>query len=98
MLIAIYPRETERYSSCVVQKFCCTVPERFLAVSRQNKRGKVKCWMENKPLVLLRVPRSTQRLAGEMISGPNLATRARLLPLIVHNPGLFLASLLDMTP
>ena len=53
--------------------------------------------MENQPLVLWRGPRSTQRLAGEMISGPNLATRARLLPLIGHNPGLFLASLLDMT-
>ena len=54
-------------------KFCCTVPERLLTVSRQNIRGKVKCWMENQPLVLWRVPRSKQRLAGEMISGPNLA-------------------------
>jgi len=61
-------------------KVCCTVPEPFLGVSRQNIRGKVKCWMENQHLVLCRGPRSTQRQAGELISGPNLATRARLLP------------------
>jgi len=35
--------------------------------------------MENQHLVLWRGPCSTQRQARELISGPNLATRARLL-------------------
>jgi hypothetical protein len=36
--------------------------------------------MENQRLVLWCGPCSTQRQARELISGPNLATRARLLP------------------
>ena len=54
-------------------------PEPFLGVSRQNIRRKMKCWMENQHLVLWRVPCSIQRQARELISGPNLAIRARLL-------------------
>jgi len=77
MLTAIYRRDTKRYFSCSVQRF--VGPELFLGVSRQNIRGIVKRWLENQHLVLCRVPRSTQEKAGEMISGPNLATGARLL-------------------
>ena len=51
----------------------------FLVVSRQNIRRKIKRWMENQHLVLRRGPCSTQRQVRELISGPNLATRAWLL-------------------
>ena len=55
-------------------------PELFLGVSRQNIRRKMKRWMGIKQhLVLWRGPCSTQRQARELISGPDLATRARLL-------------------
>ena len=54
-------------------------PERFLGVSRQNIRRKMKRWMEKYHLALWRGPCSTQRQARELISGPNLATGARLL-------------------
>ena len=54
-------------------------PEPFLGVSRQNIRRKIKRWMENQHLVLWRVPCSTQRQDPVLISGPNLATSARLL-------------------
>jgi len=60
-----------------VQKF--VGPEPFLGVSRQNIRSKMKRWMENQHLVLWCGPCSTQRQARESISGPNLATRDRLL-------------------
>jgi len=50
-----------------------------VGVSRQNIRRKMKCWMEKQHLILWRGPCSTQRQAREMISGPDLATRARLL-------------------
>jgi len=60
-----------------VQRF--VGPQSFLGVSRQNIRRKIKCWMENQHLVLWRGPCSTQRQARELISGPDLATRARLL-------------------
>jgi hypothetical protein len=60
-----------------VQRF--VGPESFLGVSRQNIRRKIKRWMENQQLVLWRGPCSTQRKARELISVPNLATRARLL-------------------
>jgi hypothetical protein len=50
-----------------------------MGVSRQNIRRKMKRWMENQHLALWRGPCSTQRQAGELISGPDLATRARLL-------------------
>jgi len=53
--------------------------EPFLGVSRQNIKRKMKRWMENQHLALCRGPTSTQRQAQELISGPNLATRARLL-------------------
>jgi hypothetical protein len=53
--------------------------EPFLGVSRQNIGRKIKRWMDNQHLVLWRGPCSTQRLARELISGPKLATRARLL-------------------
>ena len=54
-------------------------PEPFLGASRQNIRRKMKRWMEKQHLVLWRGPCSIQRQARELISGPNLATRARLL-------------------
>ena len=60
-----------------VQRF--VGPQPFLGVSGQNIRRKMKCWMEKQHLVLCRVPCSTQRQARELISGPDLATRARLL-------------------
>ena len=54
-------------------------PEPFLGISRQNIRKKKKRWMKKQHLALWRGPCSTQRLARELISGPNLATGARLL-------------------
>ena len=54
-------------------------PEPFFGVSRQNIRKKMKCWMKNQLPALWRGPCSTQRQARELISGPNLATEARLL-------------------
>ena len=48
-------------------------------VSRQNMRRKIKRWMNNQHLVMERGPCTTQRQAPELISGPNLATRAQLL-------------------
>jgi hypothetical protein len=50
-----------------------------LGVSRQNKKQKLKRWMKNQHLALWRGPCSTQRHVRELISGPNLATGARLL-------------------
>jgi len=52
--------------------------------------------MHNQHLVLWRGPCSKERKAREFISGPNLATGARLLS--GHNPGLLLVFLLDITP
>jgi len=60
-----------------VQRF--VGPEPFLGVSRQNIRRKMKHWMEKQHLALWRGPCNTQRQAWELISGPNLATGARLL-------------------
>jgi len=54
-------------------------PEPFLGVSRQNIRRKMKRWMKKQHLALWQYPCSTQRQARELISGPNLATEARLL-------------------
>ena len=54
-------------------------PEPFLGVSRQNIKRKMKVWMENQHLALLRGPCSTQRQVRELTSGPNLDTGARLL-------------------
>ena len=47
--------------------------------SRQNVRRMIKRWMENQHPVSWRGPCSTQRQARELISGPDLATKARLL-------------------
>jgi hypothetical protein len=60
-----------------VQRF--VGPEPFLGLSRQNIKRKIQQWMENQHLVLWRGPCSTQRQERELISGPDLATRARLL-------------------
>jgi len=54
-------------------------PEPFLGVSRQNIGRKMKRWMQRQHLALWRSPCGTQRQARELISGPNLATGARLL-------------------
>jgi hypothetical protein len=53
--------------------------EHFLGVSRQNIRRKMKRWMQRQHLALWRSPCGTQGQAQELISGPNLATGARLL-------------------
>jgi len=60
-----------------VQKF--VGPEPFLGVSRQNIRREIKRWMGNQRFVMWHGPYSTQRQARELISGPDLVTRARLL-------------------
>jgi hypothetical protein len=60
-----------------VQRF--VGPEPFLEVSRQNIRRKKKYWMEKQHLVLLCGPCGTQRQARELISGPDVATKAQLL-------------------
>jgi len=52
-----------------------------LEVSRQNIKRKIQGWLENQHLVLWRGPCSTPRQARELISGPDLATKARLLSL-----------------
>jgi hypothetical protein len=72
-------------------------PEPFLGVSRQDIR-KMKCWMEKQYLVLWRGPCSTQRQTRELISGPDLATKTRLLSFNRTQSGLLLACLLDITP
>jgi len=54
-------------------------PEPFLGFFRQNIRRKMTCWMENKHMMLCCSPCSTHRQARELISGPDLVTRARLL-------------------
>jgi hypothetical protein len=64
-------------SSQGVQRF--VGPKPFLGVSRQTIRRKMKCRMEKQHLALWGGPCSTQRQARELISGPNLATGARLL-------------------
>jgi len=60
-----------------VQRF--VRPEPFLGASRQNIRRKIKHWMASQHLILWHGPCSTHRQAGELICGPDLATRARLL-------------------
>ena len=57
-------------------------PEPFFGVSRQNIRRKMKRWIEKQHLALWRDPCNAQRQAQELISGPDLATRARLLSFI----------------
>jgi len=59
------------------QRFIGSEP--CLGVSRQLTRRKMKCWMKNQHLALWRGPCSAQRQARELISGPDLATGARLL-------------------
>jgi hypothetical protein len=54
-------------------------PEPFLGVSRQNIRRKMKRWMDKQHLALWCGPRSTQRRARELISGPDPAVGAQLL-------------------
>ena len=60
-----------------VQMFVGLEPS--LGVSRQNIRRKIKSWMDNQHLVLWHGPCSTQRQARELISGPILTTKTRLL-------------------
>jgi hypothetical protein len=60
-----------------VQRF--VGPEPFQGVSTQIIRRKMKCWMEKQHLALWGGPCGIQRQARELISGPNLATGARLL-------------------
>jgi len=60
-----------------VQRFVGPGP--FLGVSRQYIRRQMKSWMEKQHLSLWHGPCSTHRQAQELISGPNLATRTRLL-------------------
>jgi hypothetical protein len=60
-----------------VQRF--VGPHLFLGVSRQNIRRKMKRWMEKQHPVLWYGPCSTWKQDWELISGPDLATRAQLL-------------------
>jgi hypothetical protein len=62
-----------------VQKF--VGPALALGVSRQNIRRKITRWMDNQRLVLWRGPCSAHRQARELISGPKLPTKTRLLSL-----------------
>ena len=61
-------------------------PEPFWG-SLGRMRKKMKRWMKNQHLALWRGPCSTQRQARELISGPNLATGARLLSCNTHQGG-----------
>ena len=54
-------------------------PEPFLGVSRQNIRKKMKRWMKKQHLASWRGPCSMRRQVRQLISGPDLATGARLL-------------------
>ena len=56
-------------------------PEPFLGVSWQNIRKKLNRWMGKRHLALWRGTYNTQKQAQELISGPDLATGARLLSL-----------------
>jgi hypothetical protein len=46
---------------------------------KKNIRRKKKRWVKKQHFLLWRGPCSAQRQAGELISGPDLSTRARLL-------------------
>jgi hypothetical protein len=48
-----------------------------LGVSRQNI--KINCWLINQHMTLWQILTSTQRQARELISGPSLAAKTRLL-------------------
>jgi len=67
-------------------------------VSRQNIREKVKCWMDNQQMTMWQGLITTQRQAQELILGHSLTVRPGYCPLREHKPGLFPASLLDITP
>ena len=54
-------------------------PEPALGVSRQDTRRRIRCWLDNQHLVCWRVLGDTQRQARELISGPCLIVKARLL-------------------
>jgi hypothetical protein len=54
-------------------------PEPSLGVSRQNINNKMKLWVDNQHLIIWSGPCSTQIQAEEFISGPSVATKARLL-------------------
>ena len=73
-------------------------PEPFLGVTRQNIRRKMKRWMQRQHLALWHSPCGTQRQAGELISGPNLATGARLLSFNRTHPGLLSFCSPEITP
>jgi len=70
----------------------------FWGVSRQNIRRKMKRWMQRQHLALWHSPCGTQRQAGELISGPNLATGARLLSFNRTHPGLLSFCSPEITP
>jgi len=59
------------YTPPVYQQYTYTHP-----VCKKNIRRKMKRWMEKQHQALWCGPCSTQRQAGELISGPDLATRA----------------------
>jgi hypothetical protein len=66
-------------------------PELSLGVSRQDMRNKIKHWVDMQHLAMWCGPGSTQRQARELIVGPSLTTRSRLLSFNRHSPGLLLA-------
>jgi len=53
--------------------------EPALAVSRQNIRKKIKCWIDNQHMVMWRRLISTHRQAQKMILGPSPAVKTRFL-------------------
>jgi len=53
--------------------------ELALAVSRQNIRKTIKCWIDNQHMVMWRRLISTHRQAQQMILGPRPSVKTRLL-------------------
>ena len=54
-------------------------PETALAVSRQNIRRRIRCWLVNQHCVCCRGLGDTQRQDPEVISGPSLGAKSRFL-------------------
>jgi hypothetical protein len=60
-----------------VQKF--VRPKPSLRVPMQNIKKKIECWVDNQHLAMWHGPRSIQRQAQKLISGPSPTTKTRLL-------------------
>jgi ribonuclease HI len=62
-------------------------PEPALGVSRQIIKKIIQCWLDKQHLMLWQGLAGTQRQARDLISGPRIATKTRLLSLIGRSPG-----------